>query len=74
MAFSSFALTRDKAPCAGCAHGLGGCKVRSTCLMWADWERKKALRYADNRRARAIQVEEFSIGRDAFRRALARRA
>ncbi len=74
MAFSSFALTRDKAPCAGCAHGLGGCKVRSTCLMWADWERKKALRYADNRRMRAVQVEEFSIGRDAFRRALARRA
>jgi hypothetical protein len=74
MMHSEFRLTRDKAPCGGCAHSTGGCKVRSTCLMWADWERRKAVRYADNRRARAIQVEAFGISRDAFRRALARKA
>ena len=74
MGYGDFTITRDKAPCGGCAHSLGGCKVRSSCLMWADWERRKAARYADNRRARAIQVEEFSISRDVFRRALARKA
>ena len=74
MAYTDFTLTRDRAPCGGCAHSAGGCKVRSSCLMWAEWEKRKALRYADTRRVREVQLEEFSISRDTFRRAMARKA
>lgn len=66
-------MTRDKAPCSSCSHSAGGCKVRSVCAQWADWEQRKALRYADNRRARSVQVEAFALSRDVFRRALANR-
>jgi hypothetical protein len=74
MAYGDFTLTRDRPPCGGCSHSAGGCKVRSSCLKWADWERRKAQRYDTVRQARSIQVEEFGIARDTFRRALARRA
>lgn len=74
MAYTDFTLTRDKAPCYTCQNSADGCKVRTTCLSWAEWERRKALRYADLRRARAVQVEQFGIGRDVYRRAMARRA
>lgn len=74
MAYGDFTLTRDKAPCHNCAHGAGGCQVRQVCQKWEDWEKRKALRYADVRRVRAVQVEQFGIGREMYRRALANKA
>ena len=74
MAYTDFSLTRDKAPCYTCEHSLGGCKARSSCRLWAEWEQRKAARYADLRRARALQVEQFGIGSYIYRKAMARRA
>jgi hypothetical protein len=74
MAYTDFTLTRDKPPCTNCAHCSGGCKIRTSCLLWADWELRKSARYEDLRRARQVQVDEFSISRGTFRRALARKA
>lgn len=74
MAYTGFTLTRDRAPCADCEHSGGGCRVRSNCLRWAEWEGRKARRYAETRRAREMQAEAFCISRDAFHRALSRRA
>lgn len=74
MAYGDFTLTRDRPPCASCSHSAAGCKVRSDCRLWADWERRKTQRYDTVRQARNLQVEEFGIARDTFRRALARRA
>lgn len=74
MAYGDFALTRERPPCGSCAHCAGGCKVRSNCLMWAEWEKRKAQRYDTVRQAKNMQVQEFDIARDVFRRAMMRRA
>jgi hypothetical protein len=74
MGYADFALTREKAPCQACAHSAGGCKARSACSKWADWEKSKAQRYADVRIVREAQVGEFNFARATFRRALSRNA
>jgi len=53
---------------------MGGCKARSACSKWADWEKSKTQRYADVRIVREAQVGEFNFARATFRRALSRNA
>ena len=74
MAYGDFALTNDRAPCGSCPNCAGGCKVRSSCLKWVDWEKRKTQRYDATSLVRGLRVEEFGIARDTFRRAMARRA
>lgn len=74
MIHTGFTLTKDRAPCGGCAHGAGGCKVRSECFLWVEWEKRKALRYADTRRVRELQAVEFGIAGSVYRKASVKRA